>query len=478
MWAQNPTLNTFTVELKTEQGKDTTIQIHSINTNTFRFIGGEGMFYNPITGQNTHAGNQNLHGWIGEVDYNAAQIMALPSEDMAEFLESGLRFCISQKQGLAPSDSIIWGQSDNYRFNWKSINHLQDYVGYSIDIGTFDMQACQDENLCYTLAMPLDNKNPFFAELHNLKYMTTYYVRPYINLNGNLMYGEELSFTTPRTIEGALYNEQELTQGNYYDKDSKVVLNTNALCQLLPKETEITPVLKKGVIFDFGNFIANAPTIMERLKPMAYRTIDCTDGTLHVINDVPADIVSDFQNFFYGDIAFSPIGHINNEDKNGSSFLTRYVGDIQTVENCDASWNVPYNSYVDFPPANSSVNPSIAINIPKYLLPQTYDLYVVMVIPDMENDLRPYRFYTWMYEQTEDETNYRITTLINPTDGSKVFVSDSVRCDTVYLGNYTFSGTPQTIIQFTSNIRVRDRNIYNREMRIAQIRLVPIKEEE
>jgi hypothetical protein len=133
---------------------------------------------------------------------------------------------------------------------------------------------------------------------------------------------------------------------------------------------------------------------------------------------------------------------------------------------------------VDFPPANSSVNPSIAINIPKYLLPQTYDLYVVMVIPDMENDLRPYRFYTWMYEQTEDETNYRITTLINPTDGSNVFVSDSVRCDTVYLGNYTFSGTPQTIIQFTSNIRVRDRNIYNREMRIAQIRLVPIKEEE
>lgn len=471
MWAQNPTLNTFTVELKTEQGKDTTIQIHAINTNTFRFIGGEGIFYNPITGQNTHARNQNLHGWIGDVDYNAAQIMALPSEDMAEILESGLRYCISQKSELAPSDSIIWGQSRNYWFKWESVNQSQTYNGYSVNIGTFDMQACQDENLCYTLAMPLDNKNPFFAELHNLKYMTTYYVRPYINLNGNIMYGEELSFTTPRTIEGALYSEQELTQGNYYDKDTKVVLNTNALCQLLPKETEITPVLKKGVIFDFGNFIANDPTIMERLKPMAYRTIDCTDGTLHVINDVPADIVSDFQNFFYGDIAFSPVGHIN--------ILTQNVGGIQTVENCDASWNVPYNSYVDFSPITFQVNPSIGISIPKYLLPQTYALYVVMVIPDMENDLRPYCFQISIYEQTEKGTYpNRGKRLKNPTDGFFDFVSDSVRCDTVYLGNYTFSGTPKTIILIDSNVKSKDTSIYNREMRIAQIRLVPIKEEE
>ena len=415
LWAQNPIQTTFTVELKTEQGKDTTIQIQSVNSNTFRFIGGEATIKNPVTGETSRQGNQDLLSWIEDLDYNKVTLKTLPSSGIS--VET-VGYCYANH----PSPTI-------------------------------------EDNLanCYM------NGEAYYVKLYELDYMSTYYARPWVRLAGYLMYGGEVEFTTPRTIEAAFLNEPDFSGGYYYDEATGVVLNAQALTTLA-NGNEQFPL--SGVSTSLEYFLTD--DMISSLKKQAYTTIECSNGTLFVVKNVPEAMVTQFTEYINEPLSFCPTTYNESFTKNANPI---------EIKPCDPSWGLPYDSYMDVVSASEYANPSIAFDIPKYLLPQTYALSVVMINPDMENDLRPYKFRTSIYEQTE-KGNYSQQEIRNPKDGGRNFISDSLRCDTVNLGTYTFSGRPGTIIQFQSNVSSRETSVYNREMRIAQINIVPIKEED
>ena len=421
--AQNPIETTFTVDYKTEAGTDTTVQLQTVNSNTLRFIGGKATVYNPITGQTTQQGNQDLQSWIEDLNYQSVTLKALPASDLPVDIPFGCGFCLAKHPEPTLEDSVI---------------------------------ACVSDGTA------------FYAQLDGLDYTATYYMRPYI-WSGR-MYGGEVSFTMPRTIEGALQNEADLKGVHYHDAETGVVLNGDALKQFAAANSLLD---ETTVVYALEYFLTNGR--LAQLKAQAYRTVDCTDGTLSVVGDVPASIVQDFAADLEKEVAFSP-ATLNQEVKTGNSYLTRNLGSTK-VYSCDPAWGVPYNSYVEFLPASANTNPNLAFDIPKYLLPQTYALSIVFVIPDLENDPRPYYFRARIFEQ-EDDGTYSIGTYLTNTDNTMNFLSNPVRCDTVSLGYYTFKGNPHPILLLMTNISSRMTSQYNRAMRIAQIRLVPVKEEE
>jgi len=440
--AQNPTQTTFSVDLKTEQGTDTTIEINSIDSNSLRFIGGEAEVYNTITGETTRQGNQDLQSWVEDSDLESAKLRALPSSGLPV---SGYGYCIARHPAPTEADSLL---------------------------------TCQ-----------LQPDGSFTALFYGLDYTTTYYARPFVRMKGYVMYGNELALSVLHTVEAALAYEPELAGGNFYDAATGLTLSTASIQSLLGTDTLLSEAVTAGVAADLGRFLTDE--MLTRLKALSAKTIDCTDGQLFVTDEVPADIAEGFRNYFYGGVTFTP-ATLDMEAQAGDRPLTMNIvtanhdpatGEQQPYEyspiECDPSWGVPGNEYYTFPPSSKSVNPQLAFDVPKYLLPQTYELSVVMVIPDMENDPRPYYFRASIYEQNPDGTyNTKGASLTNPADQSQKFESASVRCDTVSLGRFTFNGNPGTILQLLSNISSSRTSTYNRTMSIAQFSIVPVREEE
>ena len=122
--AQNPTQTTFSVDLKTEQGTDTTIEINSLDSNSLRFIGGEAEVYNSITGETTRQ----------DLGYKSVTLRALPSSGIAT---GGFGYCFALHPEPTAADSL--------------------------------------------LTCVLSDDGSFSARLDSLDYMTTYYARPFVH---------------------------------------------------------------------------------------------------------------------------------------------------------------------------------------------------------------------------------------------------------------------------------------------------------
>ena len=231
--------------------------------------------------------------------------------------------------------------------------------------------------------------------------------------------------------------------------------------------------------------LENGKTRMGRLKALAYRTIECTDGMLYAVKQMPADLAADFQTYFNEGVTFQIGNNVNTEvdPSYGNMLYTRNIDRFETIA-CDEAWGVPGNKYTDFI-LSSVTNPSIGINIPKYLQPRTYAIYATFVHPDIENDPRGYRFYTQLWEKQDDGNgNYtfhsasavRIAAPAGSGEGNYFMTDGTQRVQTLFLGNYTFSGAPETMIQFQVFVTSSMVSTYSREMRIAQIRIVPVEE--
>lgn len=492
LYAQYPIQTVFTVDLKTEQGKDSTIQIYAIDSNSFRFWGGKGAVTNPVTGETTQEENKDFYGWIENIDYYKATLKALPSSGLINSLynlRDNFGYCISKQPNPVVSDSVISMRTYNADSWW--------YEGHRFYTCTFDLSQYIDLNTSYTLAFQnyngmFSNEDMYFAQLEGLEYMTTYYVRPYIKLHGNdVMYGGEKSFTTPRTMEGALRNEKDLQDRNYCNWSTGVVLKSKALQTLLGSGFEPNDNVYRGISKELERYLTS--DMLLQLKKQAYKEIECTDGTLYLIEDVPTDIVESFQKHLNSEIIFSPMGNVIDPDEQiAGSYqkVTKNLAGYEFIE-CDPAWNVPNNSYMYFQNTGTQ-NPSIGINIPQYVLPKTYDVYVVTVPvwtywneTDNEGNIlntKAYRFYTYIWEQNSDGgyPNAGTRLSVNGTTISETPVPTKITniADTTFVGSYTFNGTADPIIQIVTNITSSSRNIFSYNMCISQIILRPSNKED
>ncbi len=473
--AQNPIETTFTVELNDENEGQNEVVISSLDYNYMRFVGGKGKVHNPITGNNTDEENQDLYGWISNLTYNEVYMQALLTPGTI-FSAGKFGYCISKHPNPTISNDVVL-KTINYYDSYNRIEYYyRDDYYYKVD---FDMFECRDNETTYTLLIEESSGrkdgNHFFAQLHNLEYMTTYYVRPFVEYNDNIMYGGEISFTTPKTIEGALNNEPELKDWCLYDSKTSLVFNTEAMKMLSGTTEEPLDGFKEGVCGDLQRFLTDD---IRNLIKTSYvsKEIECTNGILYEVQTLPADIIQAFQEYLNGGISFNPAEYaIDKETKlPGSNVqVTKNLSDIQVVD-CDPSWGVPNNSYVLFPAA-STTNPNVGIYIPKYLSNKTYKISIVFVIPDIENDPRTYRFRVSIWEKNQD-SKYPSMGIPVKLDGNNTFESSSIVVDTVDVGTYTFNGNTDAIIQINPIVMASQRKNFTNSMCISQIILTPVTE--
>lgn len=472
--AQNPIRTTFSVEMLNDEGGTEIQNISSFDKISFNFIGGRGTVYNEFTRQYTEEENQDLYGMAYAFTYNSGKIMATTS---GEFLvdRNDFGYCISKSPHPEVSEDIIDVPQTVYIYWYGMVN------GYYVD---FDMLGYNDEQKSYTLScrnVPAD-KIPYdelyFADLKNLEYMTTYYVRPFVYLRGEIMYGGEMTFTTPRTIEGALVNEPDLKEWCYLDENTHVTLSTKALKSLLDGDEEVSRGMQEGVKYDLKHFLTD--DMLSTLKAGSQKTIECTGGDLYVVDVIPNEMLEDFKEYLNEGVVFSPHELVIPVDEKlpssgGDVNVTKNVGEIETIQ-CNPEWGVPYDTFVRFN-ASSRVNTYFGIRIPKYLTPQTYTVYAVVVLPDMEEDTRVYNFRGWMWEQDANGWYPSVGTVLRDKEDKNTFESEFVRCDTICLGEYTFNGNPESVIQFASVVPTSARNKYNTNMCVSQIQIIPKKDE-
>ena len=475
--AQNPIRTTFSVEMLNDEGGTEIQNISSFDKISFNFIGGRGTVYNEFTKQYTEEENQDLYGVSYVTSYNSALIKAMPSE-ATRMYGSNFGYCISKSPHPQVSEDIVDVPQ------WVNIFWGGMINGYDFYIVDFDMMEYNDEQKSYTLscrnvpASKMPYGSFYFPDFKNLEYMTTYYVRPFVYLRGEIMYGGEMVFTTPRTIEGALLNEPELKEWCYSDEKTHVTLTTKALKSLVDSDEEISRGMQEGVKYDLKDFLTD--DMLSTLKAGSQKTIECTDGILYVVDAIPNDMAADFKEYFNEGVVFSPHELVIPVDEKlpssgGDVNVTKNVGEIETIQ-CDPEWGVPYNTFVRFN-ASSFTNTYFGIRIPKYLTPQTYTVYAVVVLPDMEYDTRVYNFRGWIWEQDENGWYPSIGTVLRDQEDKNTFESEFVRCDTICLGEYTFNGNPESVIQFATSVTVSARNKYSYAMSVSQIQIIPKKEE-
>ena len=597
-FSQNPSLATFTVEYKDAEGKDKTIQVSSVNANSFSFIGGEGEVMNTETWQRQKEENRDLYIWTENIGTYSATVKPMFGTNLY-FYKFG--YCIAKHSHPEVSDNLLTKSTfDRYGYSYY-------HTYYKISPATVDVGELEEDK-DYVISGVYDPSTLLYLNLSNLEYMTTYYVRPYVEFSGGyIMYGGEKSFTTPQTMEGALRHDEDLAEGNYYDAQTGVTLTKEALSAMAGYSGEVDASTIEGIkqdleVFLYSDIIAypayptldrpqeprmpmapyivddpgelleyeawcemegrpdnvtsrryydryideyeanksayeewlitypqeyasyqkdsteyadvtypaylqelaeyeqtwekmlaeynttcqsidgqnksnydNGVSILGKLKYSAYRSIECTDGTLYVVKDVPADVAEAFQKYFYGGISFSPWGNVNMDEESWSS---KGFYEMERVV-CDESWGVPNNEYVDFRLYGNN-NPTIGINIPKYLH-GTYEMTITVVNPKPEEDSRGYHFQTSIYEKNPETWLYKNAPVrLTPPEGvesdGNYYVTDGTkRVETISLGEYTFNGMPNTIIQFYNYVSASRQTIYNREMKISQISLVPIE---
>lgn len=598
-FSQNPSLATFTVEYKDAEGKDKTIQVSSVNANSFSFIGGEGEVINPETWQRQKEENRDLYIWTENIGTYSATVKPMFGTNLY-FYKFG--YCIAKHSHPEVSDNLLTKSTfDRYGYSYY-------HTYYKISPATVDVGELEEDK-DYVISGVYDPSTLLYLNLSNLEYMTTYYVRPYVEFSGGyIMYGGEKSFTTPQTMEGALRHDEDLAEGNYYDAQTGVTLTKEALSAMAGYSGEVDASVIEGIkqdleVFLHSDIIAypayptldrpeeprmpmapyivddpgelleyeawcemeglsdnftsrryynlyineyeankaayeewlitypqeyasyqkdsteyadvtypaylqelaeyeqtwekmlaeynttcqsideqnksnydNGVSILGKLKYSAYRSIECTDGTLYVVKDVPADVAEAFQKYFYGGISFSPWGNVNMDEESWSS---KGFYEMKRVV-CDESWGVPNNEYVDFITASSTQNPTITINIPKYMHPATYAISITVVNPTPEDDPRGYRFATYIYERNPENETGVVRVRLTPTEseegGTNYYATDGTnRVETISLGEYTFNGMSDSMIQVVSSVTVSQSYTYNRNIKISQISLTPVE---
>lgn len=328
--------------------------------------------------------------------------------------------------------------------------------------------------------------NPIYY-ISGLNYNTTYYIRPFAQFgNGTIMYGGEKVYTTPRTIEGALTHEPEMSGWTLVYNN--IIFKQEALALLTGGEIPEASSIK--IYEHVFRTMLDGMSEEERkstFEKNACRVLECTDGTLYFIDKLNDDIVADFKDSFHPttvEFQTNSLAVNLDIDNRGNERFTKSVNTAFNSIDCDNSWDVPYNSVLDIEPSTGSANPIVGFNIPGLLWNKTYSIYAVFVrisaldpehVDDEESDKRPYRFYTNVFEQDEKGEYPHIgVRLKNPADGTNYFVTNAENLvDTLYIGDYRFNGLGSTIIQLQTQITSKQTKDYSRRMLISKIYLIP-----
>ena len=454
--AQNPVVKVFKVEYRTAAGNDTIIEVSTIGNNGFGFIGSKGIWthYNETIEdfETFEAENRDACLYVSKVDDQSANIKAYFSDAIGKSDFESFGYCISKTPNPQVSDNSM--QISNYNGILDLSNFYQIYG-----------------EGCYTLNIAQNEIATSVITVKGLSYINTYYIRSYVKFrNGFIMYSGEKSLTALKTKAAVLAAEEELDNSLLFE--DSIVFTKETLSGLIDSVEEISIDLRYGIEQDLSYLVKsmNSTDKAELLKKVN-KTIECVDGNLYLINECPAGIIDTFKKNFGGGIEFSAAEAITFEGN-----LTKLC-EVDTAY-CDASLGVPYNSYLRVRPLAATGNPTIGLNIPKYLhAGKEYDIYAVFVHSDITGDTLPNKFRIELQERKPSSESGKKGSYKRTQRSDDYINNASNSVDTCFVGRYTFLGTPDPVIQIISRVGSREKE-YSRTICISKIYIVPVKENE
>lgn len=324
----------------------------------------------------------------------------------------------------------------------------------------------EDETTRYTLRF--DDKNYIGATLQPGQ---TYYYRTFAEVTiqedgqekTTYLYGAEKSFRVPRVMGDFAY--YPYPQGT---KEAMTAFAANFPSDVkAPTWKEVEPLWNLWRATDEGKAIDLSADIT---------TAEFDDGTGYRLNRIPNEFYTWMIKREIVIDAFDGLAEIGNshdiEDYYSGDFVP-YLATADSIDNIDAKWGVPGNRYIRFNPTKTVLRVLVRYNSGE-------------VVPGVH-----YKMLLNFAPETPAETIVESPTL-NPSLPTKVTVTatsggvDSVlfvkteipttAVTTLEVPDYRPAGMGLCLIYMTdvTNLETR-RNLYNRVMRVAQIRLIPIE---
>ena len=336
----------------------------------------------------------------------------------------------------------------------------------------------------------------------------TYYLRPFAalyyypdqekqapedRLYHTTFYGEELNVRVPDSISDHYWIYDE-NQGKYYYEynlspgDTVVTKEAwSAFGEKHPGEVlqaiNDNPFYYKSLDELFGEYKDAAVDVSITVRSETY-----DDGTVYFIEEVPDAFYAYLEAYYQEENTMKEmvyqnlIGYMKTEENSMSEGLYTKNAVTSQIKDVDASWNIPSNSYVSAKPTSNATQCSVVLELPHFV-PGKYKIFITMA-PEttVENNeenasmFLPSRFRINLFEPADEYKDYPVAATCRFTDaeGSNTFVVPADAVSTIEQEHeFTVS---RAIIQIESYVTSRQRSIYSRTLRIAEIRLVPIEE--
>ncbi len=289
--------------------------------------------------------------------------------------------------------------------------------------------------------------------LTDLDFNTTYYLRSYVTYQGNIYYSQETSVNTGlpyMSWYGVKADSEKYKQTGYVHPTDAAL---DVLFAKYPenfKSSDSDLQIKRLEEIWLEYLTENKA---KELAAKCVNKLECMDGTIYLLDEIGDDFMTIFDNV-----------EINLKGNEGLiDTLCAMYTKIETIV-CDASLNVPNNTYYVFEPITANSRPTIVylIDIPM-IAGRTYELRVTMAPNTYAEDGKP-NFLTISHLNGDltQKGKYSTTSLANNCE------TNAVTCETL---TYTF--TPS---EFGGNaIRIESRGIaalrdkYDLSPRIATI---------
>lgn len=281
-----------------------------------------------------------------------------------------------------------------------------------------------------------------------------------------VFYDDEKSFRVPRVMDDFEY--YPYPQGT---KEAVEAFATAAHFSNIPTWKQMEPLWNKWRATDEGKSIDLSADIT---------TEEFDDGTGYRLNRIPDEFYTWMAN---REIVIDPFDWAEiNKAWDSSIIDSIYLATCDSVTNVDEKWGVPGEKYARFSPSWPTTNYKVTYRSNETVPGVRYKLQINFA-PETDADadsvsLRPVRVRISVSSGSHSGTNADVLTL-NPETGKKSnIIVPTTEATPFVVDSYIMDGLGADLIleTYTSNNEIR-KGLYNRIMRIAEIRLTPIKEE-
>lgn len=295
--------------------------------------------------------------------------------------------------------------------------------------------------------------------LTNLEFNTTYYLRSYVTYQGNVFYSKETPVTTglPSMSWYGVKADPEKYKRTGYVHPTDVALEalfSKYSDSFESRDSDLRIKMLEEIWLEYLSV-----NKAEELAAKCSNKLECKDGTIYQLDEIGDDFMMMFDN-------------VEANLKGNEGLIDTLCANYTKIETivCDASLNVPNNTYYVFEPTTPNARPTIVYLIDRPMLAgRTYEVQITLAPNTYAEEGKPnFLTISHLNGNLTQKGKYSTTSL------AKNYETDAVACETL---TYTFTPSEfgENAIQIESRGIAALKDKYDLSPRIASINVKSVK---